>query len=207
MPSYSIKTLTAPGMEPVTVSNAKAQMRLTIPADDSLVALLITACREHAENLTRRAFVDQVIQVTYDGFPKLGKRIELPRPPLTAVNSITYLDLNGVQQTLDPSQYIVHNDSDLMPAYITPPANTSTWPDTLNEVGGFGCVQINCEVGWPIVNGAPSTPLPIQQWIMVRVATLYEQREGLYFAPGVAPAIPYAFIDGLLDKYRVPEVA
>ena len=48
---------------------------------------------------------------------------------------------------------------------------------------------------------ADNVPKAIKQWVLVDLATLYENREAV-MNYGVN-SVPYAFVDGLLDPYRV----
>jgi uncharacterized phiE125 gp8 family phage protein len=97
-----LKLVTPPAIEPVTLAEAKAHLRLDTESDDGYVPALITAARERVELFLRRALITQVFECTVDDFPAHDRAIDLPRPPLQSVEWIKYPDTAAVLQTLDP---------------------------------------------------------------------------------------------------------
>lgn len=220
----ALKLLTAPTAEPVTLADAKLHCRIDDTAQDAWLTVAIAAARRHAEMVTRRALVTQQWKVVLDQFPRPGMNISnanwygpqwgitpgplsvsspegrtgyelfLPMPPLQSVDSISYYDqATGVLTLLDPSQYIVDDVSE--PARITPAYGTS-WPATQNRINA---VEVTFTCGF----GAPSdVPEGIQNWVLIRVGTLYENREEVALMNrGKIEPLPY--VDLLLDPYRV----
>lgn len=126
----SLKTLTPPTVEPVTLAEAKAHCRVDTSTDDAYISSLITAAREWCEAYCDETFVHTQYRMTLDQFPR---EIELPRPPMassgtvTAV-SITYTLENQSTATLATSQYRVDRDS--TPGVIRTLYNGS-WPSHL----------------------------------------------------------------------------
>lgn len=126
--------------EPVSLAEAKAHLRVDINDDDALIASLVTAAREWFERATDRQLCNATWRIKLPGFMPC---IELPWPPLVSVSSITYLDVAGDEQTLDPSTYTVVTGS--TPGYVelawsqTYPV-TYTHPEavTITYVGGHG---------------------------------------------------------------------
>lgn len=105
----------APAEEPVTLAEAKAWLKVDTTADDELITELITAAREHLEELTSRSFVATTWVSYWDTWPRLGtyagagvsREIELPVAPLVSVSAVKYLDAAGVEQTLAGASYTV----------------------------------------------------------------------------------------------------
>lgn len=91
--------------EPITLAEAKAQLRLTdlFTADDAYITALITVARKRAEDYCNRFFTEQTIVMVLDDQP--GYTIFLPYPDLQSVGSITYLDDSNVEQTVDAADY------------------------------------------------------------------------------------------------------
>src|ERR1051325_11329554 len=96
---------TAPTVEPVSLDEAKGQVRVELDfhSDDALILGLIAAARRLAEVFCGRAFLTQTWDLTLDAFPSgwgprwpatLGGRdaIRLPRPPLQSVSYVKYVD-------------------------------------------------------------------------------------------------------------------
>lgn len=101
------KQSVAPVIEPVSLEEAKANSRIVSDADDELIRRLIKVARTQFEEETGRQCCRATWQLKLDEFPNGGEFIELPRPPLVSVSSITYTDTTGVSQTVSPSYYAV----------------------------------------------------------------------------------------------------
>ena len=101
----SLFLVTPPAVEPITLDEAKDQIRVTSDDENGLIAGLIAAAREDAENYTHRALMTQTWDLKLDAFP-CGD-VDLPMPPLQSVTSVTYVDTAGVTQTLSTSVYAV----------------------------------------------------------------------------------------------------
>lgn len=127
-----------PTDEPLTLDEAKASARVDTGADDDLIADLISAAREYAENSTQRQLMTATWQLTQDRFPggdpwwgpwwHWGNAgvIRLPWPPLQNVVSIQYVDTQGNTQSVDLTNDTII-DSTREPARITP-AWGKVWP-------------------------------------------------------------------------------
>lgn len=83
-----------PAEEPITLEEAKSHLRVDIEDDDNLILNLITAARQKAESILKRALITQTWIYYPDDFPDKDY-IELPMPPLQSVSSVTYTDYNG----------------------------------------------------------------------------------------------------------------
>ena len=162
----SFEVTTPPAIEPITVSEAKSQLRIDTSDDDTLIGNYITVARETLEVLMRRAFITQTITLKYDSFPT---EIRLPRPPAIAVSSIAYVDTNGSTQTWDGSEYEV--DVSVQPASIQPAYNES-YPSTRTQANA---VTVVYTAGY----GTATTDVPeaIRLAIRLLVGSYYENRE------------------------------
>jgi len=191
-----LKIITSPTVEPVTVAEAKAQAVVGINEDDTLVGQMISAARGNAELLTRRSIAPQVLEVVLDEFPDW--EIELPRGPVTEITSVKYYDEDGVEQTLSTSLY--EKDMDSLVARVQP-IDGEEWPETKVMLNA---VRVRYNAGWTAANIPPA----IKMWIMIRVASMYAQRENHIAGPGMMTVMPMhrGFADGLLDEFTVLEV-
>jgi uncharacterized phiE125 gp8 family phage protein len=162
----SLVQTVAPDSEPVTRNEAKAHCRIDLNDDDALVDGLIKAAREWCENRIGQQFMPATWRLKLDRFPSWT--IELPRPPLTAVSSVVYLDTAGASQTLSSSLYRV--DTDSMPGRLTP-AYSQLWPVTYSVTSA---VTITYTAGYA---SASAVPQSIKQAILLLVGHWYENRE------------------------------
>ncbi len=58
-----------PSVEPVTLAQAKAHLRITIDDDDAYISALVTAARQKCESHLDRSFITTGWRQTLDGFP------------------------------------------------------------------------------------------------------------------------------------------
>lgn len=130
--------VTPPAEEPIDLLEAKLQLRLGPEAheDDTVIQGLIRMAREHVETVTNRALLAQVWDAVYPCFAHV---LEIPRPPLIGIVSVSYVDTAGATQVVNPSVYQVQRSSGpwaerarVMPVF------GQTWPitqpDTLEAV-------------------------------------------------------------------------
>lgn len=92
--------------EPVTLADAKMHIRAITgdtTEDEAIILPLISAAREYAEGRTGRSYAEQTISA----YPEGWGVYQLPRPPVRSVESITYRDENGDENTLEPERYAV----------------------------------------------------------------------------------------------------
>jgi uncharacterized phiE125 gp8 family phage protein len=93
------------GSDPVSVAEARAFARVTSTTEDSIVEDLIAAARRYAEDVSGRTLTSSAStwKLYLDDFP--DGDILLPRPPVTAVSSISYEDEDGSTQTWSSANY------------------------------------------------------------------------------------------------------
>ena len=81
--------LTAPALEPVTLSEARLHCRVDSTDENALLTALIVAAREHVENLTGRALITRTYLLLAAAN---GYAVELPMPPFVALSSVQTVD-------------------------------------------------------------------------------------------------------------------
>lgn len=179
----------APGVEPVTLAEARAHLRVTATDEDWLIQAHIIAARRRAESLTHRRLVTQTWDWFLDRFPCW--EMEVPFGQLQSVTSVKYLDTAGVEQTLAGTEYLVDAKSD--PGRITP-AYGKVWPTTRAQMNA---VTIRFVCGYGL---ADRVPWEIRAAILLMVGHLFEHRED------VSDFQAFALPDGaemLLAPYRI----
>lgn len=189
-----LKLITAAITEPITLAQLKAQCRVDTTDDDAVLTLAIQAARAKAENYTGTAIISQVWDQTLDAFPEA--EIELLKPPVTTINSVTYVDAAGATQTLPGASYSL--DAATFPGWLLP-AYGNEWPDTRDQANA---VTIRFTTGYADANAVPGD---MRAWLLLTAAFIYAQREVMVLGGKVAE-IPSRFCDSLLDPYRVFKV-
>lgn len=192
---FGLSVATAPTVEPVSLVEAKAHLRVTHNTDDQYIKTLISAARMHAEEVTRRCFVTQTLTLTYDSFP--AWTIRFPRNPVQSITSIAYLDNNGNSQTLNAANYRL--DAQTLPARVTP-IYGETWPTTYPTTAA---VTVTFVAGYGL---STTVPDPIKQAILLTVGTYYDSVRENVVLEGSPVEVPQS-AQWLLGPYCVPEVA
>lgn len=193
----ALKLITPAGTSPVSLAEAKAHLRVDIADDDTLIAAMIAAATDMAEQHTGRALMSQTWELTLDAFPEA---FELTRVPAQSITSLKYYDTSGVQQTLSNALYSLDATDDFGYAYVAPAYDTA-WPETQARVNAVACRYV---AGYA---DAASVPQAIKSWILLMVSAMYENREAeAYSARAVSTTVKMSFVDALLARYRVRTV-
>lgn len=195
---------TAATVEPVTKAQAKAHLRLEtgFTTDDELLDRLIGAARRHGEMKTGAAFVESTWERKLDKFPSVTPHnpraaIELGRHPVLLVGSVKYTDTDGNEQTLVAgTDFEVVIEGTLATGKVAP-AYGASWP-TCRDVPQ--AVVVEFTAGWAVVESASTTPEDLQSWVLLKVGTMYENREAMVLGAVIA-RVPRDFTDGLLDAF------
>lgn len=191
-----LKLITAPSTYPVTLAEVKLHCRVDSSDEDTLLASLITAATEMAEQHTGRALMAQTWEVSQDAFTSY---IELTRVPVASITSVKYFDTNGVEQTLSNTLYTLVQD-DFGYARVTPAYGTF-WPDTQER---DVAVTVTYVAGYA---SAAAVPESIKQWIKLMISTMFDNRETeSYSSRAVSTTVKMQFVDRLLDRYKVQPV-
>jgi len=197
----SLTTETAPAVEPVSVSEAKAHLRVDISDDDAYIGALITAARKYCEEYLDRALVSQQLTVRMDTFPY---EFELPRPPMATsgtltATTVTYaLDPGSsgtatpTTTTLSASSYRVDRDS--TPGRIRTVYGGS-WPSHLSDPNSV-------TVTWWAGYGSAGSDVPqsIRHAMLMIVGHMYEQRLAV-LTGSISKEIEYG-VKALLDTCK-----
>lgn len=187
----SLKLIAPPSELAVSLARAKEHLRVTHSSEDALIELFIKAAIKACEHALGRALVQQTWELVIDAFP--AHEIELPKPAVLSVVSVTYFDAAGVEQVLPSNQYSL--DSDKLPGWLFPATGTS-WPATYAMANA---VRIRFLAGYG--PSAASVPENLVLWLLMHVGTAYANRETL--AAGSMAEVPGRFYPGLLDSERV----
>lgn len=174
--------------EPVTLEEAKLHARVDIDDDNLLITSMIKAARQHAERKTGRVLRASTWSW---GVAPNGPVLQVPVAPCSECTSILVdgVEVNTGLYSFTPSGS-GGNEAPLL-------ARLELLPDF--PIGES--VTVNLVAGWAEDN----TPDAIKQWMLVRVSTLYGQRES--FVAGVnVNELGHSFVDALLDPFIIPKV-
>lgn len=193
----TLRLITAPLVEPITLAEAKLHLRVSGADEDGLLALYITAARQACEERTERALITQTWEQALDAFPTTGLAltgaIELPRQPVQSITSVQYVPAGGTALvTLDPAAYTL--DAITAPGWVL--STSGTWPATAELAN---CVRVQFVAGYGAAGSA--VPGPLRAWVLLTLGTLYANREAIDNT-GKASGLPDRFYDSLLDPYR-----
>jgi uncharacterized phiE125 gp8 family phage protein len=208
--------VTPPAVEPVTVFQAKAWLRIDFDDDDDLLYGLIVAARDLCETFTQRAFITQTWKMVMDAFPGyldhrsgpsqsirtiasgawfwLGTMwgFALPFNPVQAVVSVDYNDQNGTPQTLvqgtDYNVDLVSTPARIMPVF------SRFWPISQFAPNAV-TVTFKCGYG----DDPEDVPQGITTAILMLVSYWYGNRDA--FTGATVNELPMA-VKALLWQYR-----
>jgi len=180
----------APAVEPVTVSEAKAHLRVDGTAEDTLIGSLILTSRLHIEAALGLALMTQSWRLTLDAWPN-GRELELPLRPLRSLTSVKIVAADGTAETIPSSSYVVDIDG-------TPPRlvrNGGSWPQPEKAANG---IEIEFTAGFG--DEAADVPAPIRQALLMLIAHWYEHRDPIEV--GSRETLIPAAVSDLLAPYR-----
>lgn len=190
----------------IDVADMKTHLRVEHDDDDAYIEALTQAATEHLDgynNILGRALAPQTWELTLDEFPP--SEIAIAVLPLVSVESITYDDEDGNEQTVDEADYFVDNAGTEFGWII--PVEDFEWPATL---GAANSVRIRFIAGYVDIeqggSGSASgdmvsgVPTPIQMAIKLLVAHWYENREAVHV--GSSPAEMPLAVQALIQPYK-----
>lgn len=111
MKSYESVKLQAPILEPITLEEAKAQLRLTSAQtyDDVYISSLISVARDRAENYTNRYFSTQKVRIITSELPE-NDYIYLPHKQNFSVDRVSYIDENNQEIVINQQDIAFNQD-------------------------------------------------------------------------------------------------
>lgn len=185
--------ITGPTIEPVSLSEAKAWLRLDTIDEDGLVTALITAARLTVEAASRRLLMSQTWRLMMDYWP-IGGTVKVQISPFKAILAARSYDIYGNSTAYDPTGFIVDKASE--PARIMVANNIA--PVTGRPFAG---IELDVQLGYGA--NASDVPQPLRQAILLLVALWFENRgDGI---GGAGEPLPPA-IKALITPYKRPRI-
>lgn len=175
-------------MSAVTLLEAKAHLRVLEDLDDVYIQTLIDVAEAQAEEITSRNLLETT-NVFY--LSRYIDVFELPKSPLIGVDSIEYVPYGESSNVILGSDMYEVDDS------CEPPK--VRFLENLYAADLFKAIKVTYRSGYA---NAASVPAPIKQWVLLRVATMWENREEIIV--GVTNSVIESdYNDFLISKYRV----
>lgn len=186
----TVSLLAPPTLEPVSLEEAKAHLRLAGSDDDDYVSALIVAARLQVETAIRRVLIDQTWRVYRDDWPADGS-IDLPIAPVRSIVEIVVYDADGEPTTLAPTAWAL--DVASVPARLR---LLGTGPAPGRPLNG---IEIDVVAGYG--PSGVAVPQSLRLAIMMLVARWFENREGAGF--GIVPSAVADAFEALVAPHRV----
>lgn len=200
----SLARITQPVVEPVTLRQLKAHLRIEHDEEDEYLLALIGAGRQYAEARCDRCFIDTQLEMQTDTFPA-AIELPLPLPPFSPTPGrqaieVSYLNAGMQRLTMTetepatvsaPATFLAQRFS--TPAVLTPSVN-GYWPVT-------GPVRSAVTIRWWAGYGPDATTVPkgVVHAIMMLAAHWYNNREAVTVAGGITATTVPMGVDELLS--------
>ena len=179
-----------PNLEPVTIEEVKAHLRVDGSDEDALLASLVLTSRLHIEAALSIALVAQSWRMVLDVWPKNGI-VAMPIAPVMMIEDVRVIAANGDVNTVAADTY--HLDVAGRPRRLMPLAGA--WPSPGRRTAG---IEIDLIAGYGAT--AADVPAPIRQALLLLIAHWYEHRDP--FEIGAPQTnVPNA-VSRLLGPYR-----
>ena len=169
---WEMRVTVQPTIEPVTREFVRDHANLSNDDDLQLLQQYIVMARGLVEDSLNRALLTQTRVLRLSGLPLSEfEVIELPGGEIQSVASITYVDVDGVTQTLSASDYAVEQGTGRGTGYVALAMPTSAWP--ISRVQGALPVTITYTAGW---TAASLVPVPIRIAVAQIATDIYNAR-------------------------------
>jgi uncharacterized phiE125 gp8 family phage protein len=180
-----------PALEPVTLAEAKAHLRIDGTAEDTLIGSLIVTSRLHVEAALGLALVTQSWSYFLDAWPP-GPQLRLPLRPVQSITAVRLYAPDETVTTVPADTYLL--DGAGAPARLLRTANLA-WPAPSRAANG---IEIAFVAGFG--DAAADVPAPIRHAILLLTAHWHEHREPAELGSASTPMPPS--VSDLLSPYR-----
>lgn len=162
------KLITAPASEPVSADELKSQLRITSTDQDTMLAHLIKAARQWAEDFLAYQIMSATWELYLDEFPASGECIYIQKSPVSSITFLKYYNTSGVLTTLT-------ENTDFAKDEVSFPCRLfecygKEWPATR---GIKNAVVVKFAAGYSSLTDQPNAEI-IKQAILMKAASLYE---------------------------------
>lgn len=187
----SLLLTSGPLVEPVSLAEARAHLRIDTTDEDAYIASLITTSRLHIETALDVALVRQQWSLFLDAWPA-ARPLTLPLRPVIALDAVRTFSSQGEPTTYEPDAFELDA--------VSSPARLYRKPQT-RLAGPFrtaNAIEIAFTAGYG--SAAADVPAPMRQALLLLIAHWYEHRE-IVADHATATRVPDT-ISSLLAPYR-----
>ncbi len=175
-----------PALEPVTLTEVKAHLRLDFDSEDDLLNSLITTARQYLEERTGLALITQVWRLCLDDWPN-SDCVTLGKTPVSTINLIEQFDSEGTATSLDITGMLLDGQS--RPARIY----TSKQSKPEQAING---IEITFTAGF---GESIDVPDLIKRAILIHISHMYEFRGVV--TPDMQPASEPSGYNALISPW------
>lgn len=190
----SLTRTTQPAVEPVTLAEAKAHLRVDDSNSDAEIAAMVQAAREWIEQYLDRTLVNTQWTMRLDSFPY---EIELPRPPIASSGTVTAVTLTytlGDESTATLSSSAYRVDRHSTPGVVRQ-LRSGTWPANLDD---YNAVTVTWWAGYGA--SGSSVPAAIRHAMLMLVGFWYENRSSVIVG-SISKQLEFA-VESLLSSQK-----
>ena len=181
------KVTTPPAIEPVTLTELKASLRVTGSAEDTILTQYITDARELVERITGRKLINQTITAYYTGLGENisgewwsgtriaherilwgSQQVELEFAPVQSVTTLHAVESDNSNTLIASTEYYLDNYDDDMRSKIK--------PVTVITAGSRNENNIKCVYVAGYGTTASSVPSALRRAVLVLAGSLYANR-------------------------------
>jgi uncharacterized phiE125 gp8 family phage protein len=182
--------LTAPAVEPVSLDEARAFLRVETHDDDEVIAALIASSRIHVETETRRALITQSWRIVLDAWPA-DARIGVLPAPLQALSAARIYDFDNHAQEIDVAALVVDRGASALivaPWALPAPGRIAAGIE-LDVTAGYG-------------DDTTDVPEALRQAMRLLLGHWYDNRGVVAPGPSQVAAMPET-VAALIAPYRM----
>lgn len=186
---YSIRVTDPPGIEPLTLEEAKAHLRIVDDeSQDDLVAAMLAGAVEMVERRTSYVLTDREMEIAWEAFPCLPEVLSIPREPVTEASALVYDDGDGV-----PTELVDYRWSASAPEQVLPGLGED-WPVALGDPGS---VRLTFRAGHEV---AAEIPPALLAAVKLMLGHLWAHREAVVTGT-IATELPLG-VEALCGPFR-----
>lgn len=178
--------------EPITLQQAKDHLRVVFDDEDAYITSLIVAARQMAEGRTNRTITQRIREQAFSSWCAM----KLLKPPFVNVESVSYIDADGVEQVLSPDSYTVSTRREPASIALTGAARYSAPSLACQDEA----VIVRYTAGYPV----GEVPELIVQWMLLQIGSMYQHRESVVAGVSVS-TLPEYYEKMYLQPYMVYE--